>query len=62
MRKTKQSRHSRIIRKWDGTPIAPVGAVGSEVALNPPTDIPIESDPLVFEFEHDDELSEPLER
>ncbi len=65
MRKTKHPRHSRLIRKWDGTPLADsppaddVPADAAEALAVPPRR---SREELVFEFDVENELSDPLQR
>lgn len=65
MRKTKHPRHSRLIRKWDGTPLAdspPTGDLTAEAREEPDAPPKHSREELVFEFDVENELSDPLQR
>lgn len=64
MTKPKGPRRSRLIRKWDGTPVQPEEATtasttekGSAAPLAPQPQRTEERDELGFDFEHEDELT-----
>ena len=70
MHKAKHPRRSRLIRKWDGTPVVGVEAAvqSAEPAAPPPAADSVHSDgrrpvhdKLIFDFE-DEELSGTLKR
>ncbi len=63
MRKTKTARHSRIIRKWDGTPIAdaPETQHGPVETVTPAMPTAPRREELIFEFDHEGELSDSLD-
>lgn len=64
MPKPKVPRRSRLVRKWDGSPVQPEEAStaktteeGSDAPVSPQPQRPPERDELVFDFEHEDELT-----
>jgi hypothetical protein len=66
MRKTKTPRRSRLIRKWDGTP---VGSTEPETSAIPDVESEVRSRPshtlqhpeLFFEMNPEDELTDTLD-
>jgi len=68
MHKPKTPRHSRLIRKWDGTPVAESDAAVERPAteIAPASQSPVDQTQmqreLVFDFEREDELSDTLDR
>ncbi len=68
MHKPKPPRRSRLIRKWDGTPVVESEATTESPATNiarstqSVVDQPETPGDLAFEFEREDELSGTFER
>lgn len=66
MRKTKTPHRSRLIRKWDGTPVGeaePPQTAQTEVQSTPPSrpSHTLTHPELFFEMNHEDEFSDTLE-
>jgi hypothetical protein len=66
MRKTKTPQRSRLIRKWDGTPVGeaePQPTAQTEAQTTPPSRAShtLNHPELFFEMHHEDELSDTLE-